>query len=214
MIWPWVMAYPAIYGFVWIASSLGTKLPDAPIFAVFGVEKSHEAVEGVAVGALGVCLAGAGPVESKSVEGALNGIKQRRTGSGGRPGDVRDDDVVCHVAEVKACLCVFGARTRDNLPKERSHRRCSGVTRGCPSKELQADLVPTGNKGRERTRWSRRGREPSVVVSREQPRVRPGCGERERGVAKWDLRQAVKRYSVQMRRSRWLLVGHGALALA
>lgn len=77
VIWPWVMAYPAIDGLVWIASSLGAKFPDGPIIAVFGIEKSDEAVEGVTVGALGVCLAGAGPVEKKSVEDALDATTQR-----------------------------------------------------------------------------------------------------------------------------------------
>lgn len=43
-----------------VARTLGAKLPYAPIFAMFRVEKINQGVEGVAVGSFGIINGGAG----------------------------------------------------------------------------------------------------------------------------------------------------------
>lgn len=47
-------------GLVRVPRTLGTELPDSPAVAVASVEEGYEAIQRVAVGALWVCLGGAG----------------------------------------------------------------------------------------------------------------------------------------------------------
>jgi hypothetical protein len=62
MVGPRIVADAAIHGLVRVAGALGAELPDGPAVGVFGVEEGDEAVQGVAVGELGVGLGGAGAV--------------------------------------------------------------------------------------------------------------------------------------------------------
>lgn len=60
MIRPGVVSDAVIDGLVGVPGAFGAELPDGPAGAVLGVEVGDEAVEGVAVGELGVGLGGAG----------------------------------------------------------------------------------------------------------------------------------------------------------
>lgn len=66
VVWPGVVAYSPVDSLVGVSSALGAKLPYCPVVAVFGVEKGYEAIERIAVSALGVCLAWTGAVGCKS----------------------------------------------------------------------------------------------------------------------------------------------------
>lgn len=80
---------------------------------MLGVEEGYEAVEGVAVGSLGVGLAGAGAVG----EGVSMGCNQVSR----RAGDSRYDDVVRHVAEIQPRLGVLSSWAGDYLAQKGSH---------------------------------------------------------------------------------------------
>jgi hypothetical protein len=60
MIRPGVVPDSMIHKLVRIAGSLGSKLPYSPVATVFRIEESDETVERVSIGALRVCLRGAG----------------------------------------------------------------------------------------------------------------------------------------------------------
>jgi hypothetical protein len=53
----WVVVDAVVDVRVWIAGSLGAKLPYGPVVAMLRVEKLDERVERVAIGALRVCAA-------------------------------------------------------------------------------------------------------------------------------------------------------------
>lgn len=69
MIRPGIVPYPAVNCLVRISCPLCAELPYCPVIWVFSVEKGDEAVEGVSVGSLWVCLAWAraGEHEAMSV---------------------------------------------------------------------------------------------------------------------------------------------------
>lgn len=78
------MPYPPVHRLVWIPSPFGTELPYGPIVAMFGVEESNEAVERVAVGTLGVGLAGAGAVQGMLAKlQRTKGLERKGEGGGG-----------------------------------------------------------------------------------------------------------------------------------
>jgi hypothetical protein len=54
MVRPWIMPDPAIHLRIRVARPFGPELPDRPVGAMFRVQEFHEAVERVAVRALGV----------------------------------------------------------------------------------------------------------------------------------------------------------------
>ena len=66
MIRPRVVTDAAVDEVVGIASSFATELPYRPLRAMFVVKELNKLVEGVAVGALRVCLGGAGTVTGKT----------------------------------------------------------------------------------------------------------------------------------------------------
>lgn len=57
MIRPGVVPYATVDSLVRVSCPFGAELPYRPVIRVFGVEEGDEAVERVAVGSLGVCLA-------------------------------------------------------------------------------------------------------------------------------------------------------------
>ena len=56
MIRPRVVSNPVVHRFIRVSGTLGAEFPDGPAIAVFLVEESDQAVEGVTVGSLGICL--------------------------------------------------------------------------------------------------------------------------------------------------------------
>lgn len=52
------MPYPTVDCLVRVSRPFGAELPYRPIVRMFSVEEGHETVERVAVGSLGICLAG------------------------------------------------------------------------------------------------------------------------------------------------------------
>lgn len=60
MIWPRVMSYPIVDFTIRVAGAFSTELPYCPIGAMLVVEKFHEGIGGVAVGALWVGRGGSG----------------------------------------------------------------------------------------------------------------------------------------------------------
>jgi hypothetical protein len=67
VIGPGIVPYTSIDSLIRVAGAFCPELPDGPIVSMFGVEKGNEAVKGVAVGSLGICLARPGAVERGEV---------------------------------------------------------------------------------------------------------------------------------------------------
>ena len=80
MVGPGVVPDAVVDRLVRVPRPFGAELPYRPLVAVTGVEEGDEAVEGVAVGALGVGLAGAGA----GMEGVSGRWRKRTGGDGGR----------------------------------------------------------------------------------------------------------------------------------
>lgn len=113
MIRPGIVSDAVVDGLVGVPGAFGAELPDGPAGAVLGVEVGDEAVEGVAVGELGVGLGGA---RAGCELGLSAGVRGRE-----EEGGVRRDDVGSYVAQVEAGFVVFGARAGDDLAQEGGH---------------------------------------------------------------------------------------------
>lgn len=57
MIRPGVVTDATVDCLIRVSRPFGAELPYCPVVWMFGIEKGDEAVEGVAVGSLGICLA-------------------------------------------------------------------------------------------------------------------------------------------------------------
>lgn len=110
------MPYASVDSLVRISSSFRPELPDGPIISMFGIKEGDETVEGIAVSSLRIGLAGTGTEEAQSMVSWVTQWCPRQT-------SLRYDNVVCHVAEIQACLGMLGSGTGDDLPQERGHCR-------------------------------------------------------------------------------------------
>lgn len=81
MIRPGVVSDAVVDGLVGVPGAFGAELPDGPAGAVLVVEVGDEAVEGVAVGELGVGLGGAGAGSESELSA---GVRGREAGEGSR----------------------------------------------------------------------------------------------------------------------------------
>lgn len=80
MIRPGVVSDAVVDGLVGVPGAFGAELPDGPAGVVLVVEVGDEAVEGVAVGELGVGLGGAGAGSESELSA---GVRGREAGGGG-----------------------------------------------------------------------------------------------------------------------------------
>lgn len=119
------MPYAAVDCLVRVSRPLGTELPYRPVVRMFSVEEGDEAVERVAVGSLGICLAwsraGREHALSVCVHLLIRLQGQSVDGQEERGWNSRYNDVVGHVAKVQSRLGVFGSRACDDLPQQRGH---------------------------------------------------------------------------------------------
>lgn len=123
MIRPGVVPYATVDGLVRVSCPFGAELPYRPVIRVFGVEEGDEAVQWVAVGSLGVCLAWS-RAGRKRCTVSLRVVRlqgQCVEAEGERGWNSRYNDVVGHVAKVQSRLGVFGSRACDDLPQQGRH---------------------------------------------------------------------------------------------
>ena len=85
---------------------------------MLGVEEFHQAVEGVAIGALRVRLRRSGSIRGGPKCQFLVDLSGRVKC---KKANVRSDDIVGHVTEIKSGFGVSGARSCDDLTKQRRH---------------------------------------------------------------------------------------------
>lgn len=75
MVGPWVVSYAAVHSLIRVASAFCAEFPYGPVVSVFGIEEGDQAIEGVAVGSLGIGLAGAGADSSRRVMSVFGGTR-------------------------------------------------------------------------------------------------------------------------------------------